>query len=955
MADSIAQVLADLTRAMNAGEDLNNVLDNISKNTKEAFSKGGMAEYLRTLRQVQLQVKELEKAQTAYNQAVSEMEGAETERERIVALDRLNRLAKVRADAEKKVTDVLKEQNEALADSQQELAEKNELLRQNWEQNTKLGAVYRASTSTLAKFTAGVTAGSLAMKAFGKFTDAARMKQELMIKSFRGMDSSENLMDTASSVLELEGALRHASAAAIRFNFDTDQANETMVRFQKIAGTENPQALGAMTEATMAAARVNGVDLNTAMQFVQDRIDKYNGSVSSAIMAMDELNEEAGRINNTFNDTRIRADDVIQSINQITSASNIFAVDQQFLSKVMMRNMNAMQEAGDSYDYAREQATNFMEAVTTKAPEFMRIQVGQSLVNEMNTVLKQGGPEGFMQKFGDQLEAAKPGLAKQVQDILRDTTTDQLTKIQLVQEMTAGLDVGISTMKDQILKLAGQGREGIQVIKSIYGVSAKEAQELVNQAREMKKVEEEQKDLEKDLASIRSASVEEASKIISKGMKYKEINEETGEVMIKQYEIDKQSLELAMKTEGGLKKLVQTERDRLEAKSRQFDQTVKELEAGQKLEAQKKELAKIEAKRKATLEGVEDEGAIRRINAVFDAQADRQKELISKTAKEAGQETTSMMEEFTKKASKFLENTNILNLNQARAFFEEHAGILQFAGMATILAGFQWKFKKTLDNFINRLAGVMQTSGPTGGGDGPWGGGTKGTRPRRAGFFKKLGRVGTIARRGMGRFGRGRIGKAVQMIGNVGSKVAGGAGKLFGATKGIGGKLLKGATKGIGKLAGPLSGLLDLGINLASGEGIGRSAFKAVGSTIGGALGAAGGSLVAPGVGTVAGGAAGGIAGDYLGGKIADFFGFESPEEAKTAMAAQKGMSKDVVSSLQKSAGPKTSMTGGASTLGSGVLQSSGMKQMGDKIMLEIDGGDLLSILGNLQNGAAQA
>ncbi len=154
-------------------------------------------------------------------------------------------------------------------------------------------------------------------------------------------------------------------------------------------------------------------------------------------------------------------------------------------------------------------------------------------------------------------------------------------------------------------------------------------------------------------------------------------------------------------------------------------------------------------------------------------------------------------------------------------------------------------------------------------------------------------------------------------------------GTLSGLKGGMSG--LKGISHAVGKLAGPISGLVDFGLNVASGEGVGRSALKAVGSGVGGVLGGIGGTALLPGVGTAAGGMAGSYAGDWLGGKLADMFGLTEPgaagekapgDEGAEKMAGVAGSNNEIENTPVSSV-PQYAQAGGAAG-GGGASQAGG-------------------------------
>lgn len=949
MADSISKILADIASSIKEGGNLNNVLDDLAKKQKEAFDTAGAQELEIQLKKLEKQVKATDKAQEDYNEALKEAE--ELKKKDIKAYEKqlkiVDRLGKVYKKTKAIVKKSLEEEAKLQNDARQALIEKNEIIKEHWKQNTRMGAAYKAVSGPLAKVTAGFLAGTMAMKAFNKWLDAGRLKQDLMIKSYRDMETNEPWTDTASKILDTEKALRTASANAILFGQDVNQVSGYLLQFQKMTGKDNPQALEKMYSATAGVARVIGVDMSVAMAHVKDRIDKFGGSTSSAIMSMMALKERAADINNAFGDTVIRVDDVISSVNSITSANNIYAVDQDFVTKAITRNMTTLQSQGESYDFAKDKAMDYMKAVTTEAPEFMKIKAGQALKNEMQQALSADETgEAFMEQYGDALEKAKPGLAEKVKKIAMDPNMAPFSKTMLIQEMTSGTKFGMEKMNDMILEFANNSG-GVEMIAKMYNTNRSGALAIIDQAKATKAVTE-------DIAKIKGADYETAKGLLGVG--------ENG------LQISKEQFEFMKKQEGGAQKLYELGEKSRQAGEKKAKDAKAAATANTAIYEQQREMLKLEKERakqkdpkseyaKMLDKQIEEHGKKMADNA------DKMNEKDLKKFKEKHEGSLDNLDKAAEKARKMLENSNAMTGKTIMATLEEYSGILQTATGAVALFAFGKYFNNTLNKFLARLEKIMMKASGMGG-DGGYGG-DGGGPGRKKGKFKrskmsKMGRRFSTLRKGLGKSKLGRLaggamnlasrfgGTAMDLIGGAGgglSKVGGGAMK---AVKGLGGGAIKGLAKGAGKLLGPLSGILDFGMNMMSGEGLGRSAIKAIGSTVGGALGGIGGSLVAPGVGTVAGGVAGAAGGDILGGMIADWFGFEDPE------ALAKGTNKDVVSQMTDS--KSTAGTSGPAGAGggfSGVMRPKG-QIFGDKINLELDGGLLMQLMGGMNNSASQ-
>ena len=113
-----------------------------------------------------------------------------------------------------------------------------------WKSTTLLGKAYSGLTSTFAKVAGGLTAGSLALKAWNRFTEGAEIRQEIMIQQFRGFKDAttgagEGLKVAGLKAEAMSNALIKARVTAIKMGVDVGQVNGVMVEFARIAGTDN--------------------------------------------------------------------------------------------------------------------------------------------------------------------------------------------------------------------------------------------------------------------------------------------------------------------------------------------------------------------------------------------------------------------------------------------------------------------------------------------------------------------------------------------------------------------------------------------------------------------------------------------------------------------------------------------------------------------------------------------
>lgn len=364
----------------------------------------------------------------------------------------------------------------------------DEAARDNFRTNTVLGKAYSAVTGSLGRFTAGLAAGSLAMKAFNRFATAAQLRQDLFIKSYQSMDQlkHEGLITAAYRANSFEQAIRAAQVTAIRFGVSVDEVVPTMERFSRITGSTNAAALGKMTEAAISVAKYLGVDVGEATEFISTRMEKFGGNVASAATELKYIRTFAERSNTAFTEmgkqvygvgsgiqvTVLRADDLSRALLGLARDQSIYALNQRFLVNTLSDTTRGLQSTGESYEFAQRAATDYVEAVTIKAPEWTKIVAGERLTREFQRAFKEGGDSGkkdFLDKFGKDLDAAKPGLSKKVMEILGPGGPKSFyAKSRLIQQLVQGTEAGMKTMNDIMLQMYEQSGQDLTVIAQQY-------------------------------------------------------------------------------------------------------------------------------------------------------------------------------------------------------------------------------------------------------------------------------------------------------------------------------------------------------------------------------------------------------------------------------------------------------------------------------------------------------
>jgi len=377
-------------------------------------------------------------------------------------------------------------------------------LKENLKDTTALGKAYSVMGSGLSKVTAGLTVGGLAMKAWNRFTEGAEIRQQIMIQNFRGFadgakvagesvgEMAKRYTDAISKNDDMAKALITARSAAIKMGVPVEQMNETMVQFARITGSDNPAALGKLSAAAATVSRTLGISMPEAVDFVQQRMDKFGGTAASAIIGLNNIRTATEDVNKMFGRTMVRGDDVARTLLDISRSTNVYAIDQRMVSSLLRENITRLQAAGDSYELAARKARLFAEATAGgDAPAWMKIIVGGKLTKAMKgafgKIATDGGKE-WEDKFGESLDNASPGLSEKVKDVLGDKNMGSFTKFKVIQDLTKGTTVGARMMAEEFANLANQ-QNGIAVLAVQMGKTEEEIRGILAVSNNLIKTE----------------------------------------------------------------------------------------------------------------------------------------------------------------------------------------------------------------------------------------------------------------------------------------------------------------------------------------------------------------------------------------------------------------------------------------------------------------------------------
>lgn len=838
MSDKIASILTNLLKTAGAADAAKNALNELNNFKITADMDPKAIDNILKLRKA---VKSLSEAEEEYNKIKKDKEGLDLSTAKgQQELQKLNSqqltLMKKMQQAQRVSTDYVRQYNNATKEKIRQYEEDRQAIIKNYKENTIQGKVLTALTGNVAKFAAGITAGSMALKLYNRIQDSARVRNELMIAGFRDLD--DGILSAVGSVGAYESAVRSAEATAISLGMANENVTDIMVQYQRIVGTDSPKALGALAEATLAMAKVMNISGAEAMTYVQSRMDNFGGSAASALQHLDDLRESVVGYNKALAGTRLRGDDVLKVIQDITNSNTVYAADQRFLSQIMMRTSTTLQAQGESYNYAQRAAEKYTKALSSEAPEWMQITNAFDITKEVRANVDEAG--NLLPEFAKKLDAAKPGLSKKVKELL-DAGYSEYDVTRLLGDTLKDTEIGMTSMSKKIVEL-GNGAGGISRLAAVYGKTHLEALELYKAAVKTQEIEETRRVLADQTSqeSITMADVQYSKMKEVLGLKDEEIakariDEKYREGLIRMYAEEKAT---------GESRLAIKER---EAKaSLELANNTKEIEKAQKeLDAAKESGSETSIKYY--------EGELKRLN-------DQRSDLIKQATGDAvGNET--ILGALTNKVKDFQRATGLLTGDWFKAKFTEFSSpVVLGLGALTALGWKGFDLQGKMERWLEEIAtNTSNMGGGYGGGyGGPEGGGGAPRKRRKTGAEKMAQRARILGKKGAGRFGR-------RGLGAVGS--------LLGKGKDLYGTLSKNPLmRKMGGFAG-VAGTLMSGFNFVTnvGQAHKERGWRGVAQEgLRTGLGAAG--AIAGGLSPIPGGAMlGGMAGSWIGDKLADW------------------------------------------------------------------------------------
>ena len=946
MAEDITSTMQNLAENANSIDQLTKSLESFTDAKKKAFSKGDIAVLL-TFTKMEKSLKKLIDTTEKYNRVQEELKAVQKSGKQATE-DQLESYVSA-SSATKKAESEVKSYAKSYVTSFESMKDSMDKTRAEsvewWKQNTRMGKGFSFVTGEIAGWAAKLTMGGLALKALNRHMQAAELRQNIMIQSYQGFDktikdTNPGIVGRIEDLVGLDATTKNVTADTFRYSevmakteatanrmgVSTEYVTDSMQKFAKITGGASVETLGTLTRGAITVSRAIGITVPEAVDFVALRMDKFGGSAAGAIVSLNQIQVDAEGVNNAFGRTVIRADDVVRTLSDISRQTNVYAIDQRFVGNILRESTARLQSTGDSYDSASKKATAFTKALAGEAPEWMQTYAGQDM---LGTLMKGFNGEELDAAMTKELEAAKPGLAKEIEDVLKNDNIAYYDKTRLVQEMAGASSIGAEAMNKQILKLSKMPH-GIEIIKEQFHVSSAVAAGMQKLA-----IDKEKRDVKvnayakmetAELAKQLGISEDAAGVIINTNKnitdRKKAINEIIGlQEDSKAAAADKARLDKQKAADAANKVRLTADikayQDMLATAEKAGDSTTIDT-ATRMIQSKQDELSRYEAKETKKEDKTEGLKTVEEINKALLKSFDGY-------AKNSGGELKAIGSELSS-TKMLLIGAGLLGLNKYFGFS-----------------------RKMLNRIAETLSEIAINSGAGGGGGagGDWKkakrkGSKRGRVSRGRGKYgksvsvEKLGKLGgKLGKAGKASWFKGMASKSGKLTRGGGRGLAKGVGRGFakiagrGLAKGVGAGLVKGASTGLikGASTGLLKGastelLKDAGTGLLKGAGKGLSAGKGLlkgigglgkripfagaligggmaamdtysaykegasgkelakvavkggggmlGSAGGAAIGAAIGTLLLPGIGTAIGGVLGGMAGEALGQSVAE-------------------------------------------------------------------------------------
>jgi len=301
--------------------------------------------------------------------------------------------------------------------------------------------------------------------AMRKMGEAARDVADISIQSGSFLGMTGNIGDDMAAIgaqtLRYGRDVSIAQSQLMLLGISQEEVNQSFKSFSKISGGSTER----MKDLTLAAGSLGkllGLSATEATDFFIEAQLKFGRTATQSAQTMQQLQKSVENANKGLRQQVVNGRDVAKVLMDISKESDAAAQDQGFLGQMLTSNLVHLQQQGMNYQQALKGATTYIEALTTKAPNWTRIMAGKDLLKQAREM----GPA-----FVKELEKAQPGLAAKIKGIA-GSTMGEFQKEKLIQKMLEGTGVGISAMDKQMRELIRNAGEGAStVIEAVYGIA----------------------------------------------------------------------------------------------------------------------------------------------------------------------------------------------------------------------------------------------------------------------------------------------------------------------------------------------------------------------------------------------------------------------------------------------------------------------------------------------------
>jgi hypothetical protein len=367
-----------------------------------------------------------------------------------------------------------------------------------------VGKMFELGKSQMGQYVAGVISVAAAVR------NLAKLSQDVLdVSVLSGNYAALNTgtLGLVASAAKFQMGMAEARIGLRFLGFSAEEVNASYKELsQTVSGFDGSLAkaeeTGKLTETTGRLARVLGVSLPEATQYMIDMSQKFNATQGQTAAAMYDIYDKAKKYNNAGAGTVMITRDITKVMFDLARESKGAAVDQQFLADKLTSNVLGLQAQGRNYKEALGQAALYVKKMSTEAPPWAKIFAGRELEKQMAGVTE-AGTDAMSKK----LEEARPGLSKRIFDIM-SSGDDPIMKQRLLQEALEGTSIGFNAMEKVVGDLVDRlGPKAKIALQQMYGVTATEADSMVKQlevSRLLEKSKEKNFDFDKMSAAEKS-------------------------------------------------------------------------------------------------------------------------------------------------------------------------------------------------------------------------------------------------------------------------------------------------------------------------------------------------------------------------------------------------------------------------------------------------------------------